>query len=268
MIKLVDLLQMQGISLGKYKIHLATGGPSLWESYWQGRFKEWQEQQRGKNFECETVIGLIQLPDATDRWLFAGAYRVVGRHEGNSTRFHYVTELLSGQDDLIGRIVVKYKKPFRNSYIWGHTYGDQLGIAQVLDLPLSIGEFCGYNNVRLSHAKLRVIVQKREPSWWSALSNVGGVYLIMDTAAGKAYVGSAYGSGGIWQRWCVYADVCHGNNFELKALLREKGEQYADNFQYSVLEIADPQATLEQVLERECHWKNVLMSRQFGYNSN
>jgi len=266
MIGLIDILKGQGIALGCYKVHLATGGrPSPLEAYWQGTFKEWQEGQHAKNFECEMVIGLVHL--GADRWLFGGVYRILGV-EGVKPQFRYKTELLPGQDDLVGRVIVKFRRDFRNSYIWGDKYGHQLEVAEILDTALSIEEFDGYNNVRLSHAKLRLIVRKREPSWWSALCSVGGVYLIMDAAKGKAYVGCAYGGGGIWQRWCSYVDNGHGNNAELKALLEEQGAEYAEHFQYSVLEIADLLATKEQVLDRESHWKDVLMSRTFGYNSN
>lgn len=265
MIRLIDILKTQGISLGRYKIHLATTGKtSPLEAYLGGTFKEWQEEQNNKNFECETVIGLIHRGD--DRWLFGGVYRILGVEPGAKVPFLYKTELLPGQDDLVGRVVVKFKREFRASYIWGEKYGQQLEVAEILDSPLSIEEFKGYNKVRLKHAELRMIVQKREPSWSSALSNVGGVYLIMDASTGKAYVGSASGIGGIWQRWCSYAEAGHGGNAELIALLHEKGSGYAENFQYSVLEIADLLDTKDQVLKREGHWKHVLMSRKFGYN--
>jgi hypothetical protein len=263
MIRLIDILKVQGIALGHYKIHLATGSIS---PYFQGKFKEWQEAQNGKNFECETVIALIQR--GGDRWLFGGVYRILGVHKGVKQPFQYETELLPGQDDLVGRIIVKFKREFRAAYIWGTKYGDQLEVAEILDSPLSIEEFEGFNKVRLKHTELKVIVQKQEPSWRSVLSSVSGVYLIMDTATGKAYVGSAYGSGGIWQRWCAYAGTCHGGNVELKALLETTSADYSDHFEYSILEIADPLATKEQVLDRESHWKDILMSRTFGYNSN
>jgi hypothetical protein len=81
-------------------------------------------------------------------------------------------------------------------------------------------------------------------------------------------VGSAYGKGGIWQRWRCYAETHHGTNAELIALLALKGTAYAGNVQYSILEIADPLATKDQVCDRENHWKDVLLSRKFGYNSN
>jgi hypothetical protein len=267
MIRLIDILKAQGIALGRYKIHLATvGRTSPLEAYWQGRFKEWQDEQNAKNFQCDTVIGLIQR--GGDRWLFGGVYRILGVQKGVRTPFQYETELLPGQDDLVGRVIVKFKRDFRASYILGDKYGHQLEVAEILASALSIEEFDGYNNVRLSHAKLTWIVQKQESSWRAALSSVGGVYHIMDTSTGKAYVGSAYGSGGIWQRWCRYADNGHGGNAELIALLEMEGDEYAKHFQYSVLEIADLLDTKDQVLKREDHWKSVLMSRKFGYNSN
>lgn len=71
MIRLIDILEAQGIPLGHYKLHLATTGKSSpLHAYWQGRFKEWQEDQNGRNFQCESVLALIHR--ANDRWLFGG----------------------------------------------------------------------------------------------------------------------------------------------------------------------------------------------------
>ena len=68
-----------------------------------------------------------------------------------------------------------------------------------------------------------MFVRRGEPSWQAALSSISGVYLILDTKTGKTYVGSAYGEGGIWQRWSCYAETGHGRNVELIALLQSKG---------------------------------------------
>jgi hypothetical protein len=94
------------------------------------------------------------------------------------------------------------------------------------------------------------------------------VYLITDRASGKHYVGSAYGTGGIWERWACYALTGHGNNVELEAVLQSKGPEYAQNFQFAILEICDINSSPEQVVERESHWKTVLKSREFGLNKN
>ena len=51
-------------------------------------------------------------------------------------------------------------------------------------------------------------------------------------------------------------------------LLSEKGYEYSGNFQYSVLEIADTHTSAADVLARESYWKDVLCSRDYGYNAN
>lgn len=267
MIRLIDLLKLQGVTLDHYKIHLATGAkPTPLEEFFEGKFKEWQEGQTKKNFECNMVLSLIHLE--ADRWLFAGVYSILGVQPGQNSAFKYETELLPGHDDLIGRVVVRYKREYRASYIWGHKCETKFEVSQVLDTRLFIEAFPGYNNVCVSHKILMLLHRKEEPSWKSALSSVGGVYLITDTASGKLYVGSASGEGGLWKRWRDYAETGHGGNTELKSLLAVQGADYSAKFQYSVLEIADLQASVEQVCARENHWKKVLLSRRFGYNSN
>ena len=105
-------------------------------------------------------------------------------------------------------------------------------------------------------------------SWKSALSNVKGVYLIVDTLTGKQYVGSAYGNECIWHRWANYAKDGHGGNIELKKLLKENGEDYKYNFKYSILEVCNMNLGNEYILQRETHWKEILLTRIFGLNKN
>jgi hypothetical protein len=110
------------------------------------------------------------------------------------------------------------------------------------------------------------IIRQDHLSWRTALSNISGVYVISDLATGFQYVGSAYGGVGIWQRWSDYATTGHGGNRELRALLRDEGLDYANNFQFAILEVCDINAGSDYILARESHWKNVLLSREFGYN--
>lgn len=51
-------------------------------------------------------------------------------------------------------------------------------------------------------------------------------------------------------------------------VLKKEGDDYSSNFQYSILEIADTHTHSESITERETYWKNVLCSREYGYNSN
>ncbi len=131
-----------------------------------------------------------------------------------------------------------------------------------------MGEFPGYSSVLIRHDQLRHIVNRDLVTWRAALKSVAGVYLITDTTSGKHYVGSAYGTDGIWGRWMGYSANGHGDNSELRALLTERGAGHAQHFQYSILEICDLLAQKSEVWTREGHWKDALCSRQFGLNSN
>jgi hypothetical protein len=269
MLKLIDLLRMTGLPLDNYKVHFATGknSPTPLEAFYRGDFKEWQEEQTKQNFKCNYILSLISLGNGV--WLFAGIYRVLGVDIGINSPYLYRTELLLDQDDLIGKVIVQYKREFRASYVLGSNFGHLLEVAEIKPKRMSIEEFPGYNSAVISHPKLKIIVSHQEPTWRSALSNVNGVYLIADTSNGKLYVGCAIGENGLWGRWVSYAITGHGDNKELEQLIATNGIGYADNFQYAVLEIADSHATPEFILTRESYWKNALLSRRpFGYNWN
>jgi len=66
----------------------------------------------------------------------------------------------------------------------------------------------------------------------------------------------------------MYATFGHGGNKELRQLLRAKGDEYANNFQFSLLEVCDINANPDYIISRESHWKDVLLTREFGLNRN
>ena len=269
-LKLTDLIQMAGVDLGDYKIHCATGlkSPPL-EAFFDGRWKQWQEEQNQKNFECDQILSLIQLEDS--RWLFSGVYEVLGVRDGNRHNpdgYQYDTREVRGLEHLTGRAIIQFDKKFRASYLRGPKYADQMLMIGLLEQRMTVGEFPGFNAVLLSHAKLKTVVREDIDSWRAALGNVAGVYIITDNSTGKQYVGSAYGGDGIWSRWNAYAKNGHGGNAELRSLLHEKGSAHADNFQYSILEVCDLNASDDFIIGRESHWKTVLRTREYGLNSN
>jgi hypothetical protein len=270
MLKLTDLIQMAGINLADYKIHCATGlNSSPLEAFFDGRWKEWQEEQNQKNFECDQILSLIQLDGS--RWLFAGVFEVLGVKKGsrhNPEGYRYSTRELRGLEHLTGRAIVRFEKQFRASYLIGSKYADKMHVVGLHEHRMSVGDFPGFNAVLLSHAKLKTVVRENTESWRAALGNVAGVYIITDNSTGKQYVGSAYGGDGIWRRWCAYAKNGHGGNAELRTLLNDQGADHADNFQYSILEVCDLNASDEFTLARESHWKSVLRTREYGLNSN
>jgi hypothetical protein len=270
MIKLTDFLQACKVPLDlhSYKIHLATGFPNPpLEAFFQGKFKEWQEWQTRRNFPRKQVIGLIALPER-NRWLFAGVYKVVGIRSVSNDHVEYDTELLLGQDDLIGRIVVEYDRQARQPYLNGPIDGGKYFISEIREKKLTIQEFPGYDSVCISYSELKIIIEQNISSWRGALANIKGIYLIADRKNGKHYVGCATGDAGIWQRWSSYAATGHGGNKELVDLLASLPSDYASNFQYSILEIADFHTSDQTIFHRESYWKNILLSRIYGYNSN
>lgn len=273
--RLFDLMGLMNRDLlpEQSKIHLATsnGVENPLDVYLGGDFDDWQSWQTKRNFERKYVVSLIALPRA-DRWLFAGAYLSHGaewREEPSGFEcYYYNLERDHACDDLAGRLVLEFTRSGRQSYLNAETWADQIGLAEINAEPLSVGEFPGYRAVDLSRDELRLIFRQTPESWRTALSSVAGVYLISDTISGKLYVGAAYGEGGFWQRWSGYAATGDGGNVEIKELLSAEGESRANAFRYSILEIADTHASERDILDRETHWKKVLLTRSHGLNAN
>lgn len=251
------------------KIHFASdqGEDPPLLAFYEGRFKEWQEKQNQQNFGLKYVLGLIQLEDKAS-WLYAGLYEVLGVEAGVHIAWRYKTVLVPGQDELVGRVVIGYAKTFRNSYPAFTTCGNSLRIVELRKERASISGFPGYKNVLLKKQELDVVVSQNIESWRSALSSVKGVYVIVDRSNGKQYVGSAYGEGGIWSRWCEYSRSGHGDTKELRALLKRESPSHSQKFQFSILEVCDISFSDDQVIARESHWKIALCTRDHGLNSN
>ena len=186
------------------KIHLATsnGYDDPLDVFLAGKFPEWQSYQNQKNFERRHILALIKLKQR-DCWLFAGLHRVNGpcaltpdpiEPAKDCYRYPLLDEPAGAQ--LTGRLVARFARPGRQSYLNGENWTDQILLAEVYPTRLTIGEFPGFRSVDLSFDKLRLVASHEIASWRSALSNVAGVYLISDTATGQLYVGSASGAGG------------------------------------------------------------------------
>lgn len=251
------------------KIHLAgyNGFDNPLEVFLDGQFEEWQRIQNRKNFERPFVLSLIAM-DQPHSWLFGGIHRSGTPKPYEPNGWLYPLEEVEEAKPLNGRLVVNFQRPGRQSYLNAERWVDTLIVKEVLQERLQFARFPGFKSVLLSANDLKKVVRDQLPDWKAALSSVAGIYLISDKESGKLYVGSATGEGGIWQRWCNYADTGHGNNVELRAVLQELGVSHGENFQYSVLEIADTHTSQNEILHRESHWKNALLCRLHGYNKN
>ena len=267
-LKLLDILQIKRDELSKYKLHLAIGRKNKKEPLYElfkGTFEPWQGWQSKKNFERDFILAVIYY--GRDEWMFGGIYKRKGVR-WLEDHFEYDTELLDIGKDLIGRAIVNFHRPGRQSYLYLEKWGEQLKVVEIQRKPYSVKEFPGYENVIIDFDLLKTIIEKEEPSWKTALSSVKGVYIITDKSNGKVYVGSAYGESSFWSRWASYTKDGHGGNKELKRIIDKKGLEYASNFQFSILEIRSSITDNEEIIRRESYWKDVLKSIEFGYNEN
>ena len=53
-----------------------------------------------------------------------------------------------------------------------------------------------------------------------------------------------------------------------KRIIEKEGVAYAKNFQFSILEVRSAITNDEVIIKRETHWKNIMKTREFGYNKN
>lgn len=265
--KINDILKIDNPA--EYKAHLASGPTDKREPlyrFWEGNFQDWQNWQTKKNFERKYILSLIFYEYG--EWIFAGIYESIGC-EWQNDHYEYQTQLTEINKHLIGRLIVKYDKPFRQSYLKLEGYIDELEVSEILKLPSSFQKFPGYDKVKISFSFLKAVIENNETTWKTALENMKGVYLITDIKNGKMYVGSAYSVNMIWSRWQSYVETGHGGNAGLIELVKEKGKRYAEeNFQFTLLEAMKYNTDDNNIIERESHWKDVIKSREFGYNKN
>jgi hypothetical protein len=259
------------------KVHLAVfnGTEHPIDVFRDGNFESWQAWQGKANFSRPYVVSLIRMMGSGDRWLYAGLHRPisVAPHPVAAKGVLYEMEALDDPAELSGRLVVRYKNTNRQMVPYGETIADELVVAEIRAKALSNRRFTGFSDIRLSKAELDAIMKHADPEWVSALASVQGVYLITDLETGRVYVGSATattrgGEGGIWARWKQYSQDGHGGNVKLRALLDERGPDFARHFQFTILEVLPPHADEEAVKVREGHWKRALASVRHGYNDN
>jgi len=246
------------------RVHFASGThkDNVLELYFNDEFQEYQSLQSNNVFGTKYIISLIGNADNSE-YLFVGVYEVLGAEQNNGrfmvhsdgTGLKYNTELISGFDHLIGRLVVKPTEKIGVKYI-------RKGEAIIDDLQV-----VEYKSKKASRSMLENIIKTNNDSFKAGLSSMKGVYLITDIENNKLYVGSAYGMQGFWGRWSEYASSFHGGVKKLRALM--KTDQTAFNhFKYSILEVYDHKTPNNEIIICETLWKERLRSKYVGYNDN
>jgi len=256
----------------QYKLHLGGRSPDgdhpldyFIEDF--NNWKGWNEWRGNRNdWTRDYIFSLIEFYPKQDTWLFAGIFKVLARHSDK-----YEIEECPEYKKYIGRLLISFH---RYQGLLGRAknlenYIDQFEISEVLPEIYTGEVFCGYENINHDFFILEKYLRKDKADWKTALQNVKGIYLVTDKSNGKSYVGSAYGDFGIWQRWQSYIGSGHAGNDQLYTLILEKGIEYAkSNFKFAILEILPMGLADSVIIEKETRWKNILMTKEHGYNSN
>ena len=255
------------------KIHCSIGGANKLEPlylFFKNEYKSWQEEQNNKNFERDFILSIIYMEK--NEYLFAGIYQSIdvaevktGERKG---KYLYNTLLTEHGKEFIGKLVIKFEKDFRNTYLLMENFINDLQILELKKQEYKFDPFPGYSNINIQFDLLKEIINSNEISWKIALSNIKGIYLISDTSNGKLYVGSAYGNNAFWQRWQEYIINGHGNNKIMKEIIMKHGIQYCTNFTFSILEIFNLNTMDDEIIRKESFWKDRLLTRKYGYNDN
>ncbi|REL32987.1 GIY-YIG nuclease family protein [Rhodohalobacter sp. SW132] len=267
-IYLTDIMSIEHAD--QYKVHLAVrndDGQEPLDTFVQDRksWKGWNSYRGNKNrFNKTYIFSMMDYYPQKDIWLFGGVFEVLKRHSDS-----YEIELTDQFKPMIGKLKIHFPYKSRTRALVLNRHIQNMSVHEILPKMYDGEAFRGFENIRLSFNELQNIIHKQRIDWKTALENVSGIYLIVDKSNGKKYVGSAYGSEGLWSRWAQYVKSGHGSNKDLKNLITYNGVDHArNNFQFSLLEYMPASTSKDVVINRESHWKKVLLSGEYGYNLN
>jgi hypothetical protein len=242
-----------------------------------GWFDLYQSLQARPVFSgCDQIVSF--LGDGGTRARFFGVYRVLEEssspsvhvpqkcpypHWRTDSNYYYKLKYEPQYEDLARRVVIDWGA---GALQWAQHLRNK-PVIEVLPKGRTLEPFSDYLDFTLSHDELKDLFT--EPTahrdWQSSLSAVAGVYLILAQHTGNQYVGSAYGSDGIWGRWQQYASNGHGNNMTLRDLV-EHDDRYPESFRYSVLQVLPKSTKPAEVIRWENQYKMKLGSRAIGLN--
>jgi len=264
-IKLNDILQIEDLNNTKIRFLMndehhpieqfeSKDDKLLDGHYWNYKSKSYKIGQK--------TFGFIKIKANEDLWLLHHASeitKVLNIMDGPG----YEYNILRQYEKYFGRLIIKYKNTATQLIQYASTVIDKCEIYKILPDIFDNDIFPGYDKVNISWEDLSRVLQKG--NWRTALENQKGVYLITDISNGKRYVGSAYGKDMLLGRWEDYKETGHGGNKDLKGLPLA---HIKANFRYSILDIFKSTTEDDVIREREGWWKEVLLSRKFGYNKN
>lgn len=283
---LSDILRRFDLDLNKVKlIRHSLNDKDFLACYNAGFIKEYtQLQKHGFAKGYDYIIAFISGPGTSAK--LEGCYKVMKGSEDVTGERQVSIEMMPPEfpcafmfeedityynfertdflSDLVDRLIIDWGK---SAISWHQKATNEKPVLAIQSNPRFV--FAGYENVVLQYNELHDIVKDFTlyENWHTALSAIYAIYLIVDTQSGQQYVGSAYGSGGLLDRWRCYVDSMHGHNKELVELICNFPDRY-QYFQFSILQILPKNITAEEVISIESLYKRKLVSVKFGMNEN
>lgn len=154
-----------------------------------------------------------------------------------------------------GRLLVNWPPPERSWWRWAGR--NLIKVDSIHPESILVEDVPDPNELVLTWEELQSLPR----SWQHAMAQWRGIYLILDRASGKGYVGSAYGHDNLLARWRSYARTGHGSNVDLKGRDPRK-------FTFAILQLVAQDLPPEKVVHLESSWKKRLGTREFGLNGN
>ena len=229
--------------------------------YHRPRFEEYFKEETDAIFDDAAYVVVFLAEDGTDSRL-VGVYENKGKDPNKSKKLnlHYYDLVeLPEFAYLKDRVIVDWGMHQQQWHQWWTNEKFVVRIGGYVDNNAPV--FDSYESVMLNYCELKAIFDGNDEAWTNSLKSVNCIYAIVDKSNGKMYIGSTYGTSGIYGRWKEYAQTGHGGNVEL-------GKQNPDNFQWIILEVLPMKIKEEKAIARENFYKEKFCTRKFGYNKN
>ena len=240
-----------------------------------GKFNQFQsEQARAKKVfhNCKVIVSFVGM--ANNQAELYGVYKVNGHRDFTENDYKKSKRILTRNIKNLKKMIwykldeIKEFSNLRERLIvqWKSTRGwvqkKDLDIYEILP-PIKVILFPGYQDVLLSFSEMKQIFEnpRAHKDWKAALQANAGIYRIVDMSSGEIYIGSAYGSDGLWGRWSNYAKNGHGGNKLLKP-------RDPNNFQWSIVRTVSRSMSERDVIKIEGIEKLKHGSRVHGLNDN
>ena len=229
--------------------------------YHRAQFEEYFKEEADAIFDDAKYVVVFLAEDGTDSRL-VGVYENKGKDPNKSKKLnlHYYDLVeLPEFAYLKDRVIVNWGLHQQQWHQWWTNEKFVVRIGGYVDNNVPV--FDSYEDVMLNYSELKAIFDGNDEAWINSLKSVNCIYAIVDKSKGRMYIGSTYGTSGIYGRWREYAQTGHGGNAELKT-------QNSDNFQWIILEVLPLKIKDEKAIARENFYKEKFCTRKFGYNKN